>query len=160
MTSDSVNPVVLPNPPDTSDASQVFNFENPYRIWVNDGGGLEIMDFQLKATDTVFRNTTNDGENQNQPFVAGATCPMAVNGNYTMTDQHSAPNTFLVNAQEIFFDGVGDDDGLCESNEACIYSPNFGVYQGHGDYLANGTCNFQNGTVTGVQMYAYPSNGT
>jgi hypothetical protein len=56
-------------------------------------------------------------------------------------------------------DEIGDDDGLCESNEACIYSPNFGVYQGHGDYLVGGTCTFQNGTVTGVQMYAYPNNG-
>jgi hypothetical protein len=58
---------------------------------------------------------------------------------------------------EIFFDNKGDYDGLCESNEACIYSPNFGVYQGNGDYLADGSCIFMGGTVSDVTMYAYPN---
>ena len=71
----------------------------------------------------------------------------------------SDPNTFLVNATEVFDDAIGDDDGLCESLEACIYSPNFGSYQGEGDYLSQ-TCIFSNGTVSGVTMYAYPSNGS
>ncbi len=64
-----------------------------------------------------------------------------------------------MNAFEIILDGLGDEDGLCESNEACLYGPNFGAYQGEGDYRANGTCTFQPGAVTGVTLYAYPING-
>ncbi len=66
-------------------------------------------------------------------------------------------NTYLINAIEIFEDSVGDDDGLCESNEDCIYSPNYGAYQGEGDYLSGGTCNFSDGSVSTVNMYAYPT---
>lgn len=116
-------------------------------------------DMRPKLTDTVIRNTSGDGSSQNTAFVAGATCPNAVHGNRTVTDQMTTPNTFLINAFEIIDDSIGDDDGFCESNEACIYSPNYGAYQGEGDYSAAGTCTFQNGTVTGVQMYAYPVNG-
>lgn len=119
----------------------------------------QIWDWRLKSTDTVLRNTTGDGVSQNSAFVAGTICPTAIHGNRTATDKQSAPNTFLINAFEIIDDSIGDDDGLCESNEACIYSPNYGAYQGEGDYTAAGTCTFQNGTVTGVQMYAYPTNG-
>jgi hypothetical protein len=53
-------------------------------------------------------------------------------------------------------DGVGDDDGLCESGEACLYTPNFGAYQGHGSLE---TCTFTGGTITGVTMYGYSTNG-
>lgn len=67
---------------------------------------------------------------------------------------------YLKLASEKMFDGVGDDDGLCESGEACIYTPNFGAYQGHGNL---NSCNFVNGTgtdaITGVTMYFYESNG-
>src|SRR5690606_24214014 len=72
--------------------------------------------------------------------------------------------TWLKAATELFDDGIGDDDGLCESNEACLYAPNFGAYQGHG--IAWGqtdfpTCEFDanDGPITGVTMAGYPSNG-
>jgi hypothetical protein len=64
--------------------------------------------------------------------------------------------TYLKNAVELLLDTVGDDDGLCESGEGCLYTPNFGAYQGHG---ALGTCTFTNGTITGMTMYGYSSNG-
>ena len=140
-------------------------FDSWYRTWgdsVNSGPcttgeTCAIFDWSLKASDLVLRNTTNNGSSQNAAFVAGAPCPPAVDGNRTFTDP--ATRTFLINATEIIDDSLGNDNGLCETNEACIYSPNYGVYQGHGDYLSNGTCTFQDGTVTGVQMYAYPING-
>jgi hypothetical protein len=149
------------------------NFDNPMRLWGKDGGTFpsadnqkscvsgtcRIWDLSLKATATVARNTSNDGNNQNGAFTPGLNCPAAVHGNKAIADYHTTPNTFLINPQEIIFDDTGDDDGLCESNEACIYSPNIGAYQGHGDYKAAGTCTFQNGTVTNVQMDAYPTNG-
>jgi hypothetical protein len=51
------------------------------------------------------------------------------------------------------------ENGICESNEACIYAPNVGAYQGHGDYKGNGTCLFVDGTISNVIMYSYPKNG-
>ena len=97
---------------------------------------------------------------QNQPFTVGGPCPTAVSGNkVTLFDFGSGVNTFLTNAHEILDDGLGDDDTLCESNESCIYNPNFGSYQGEGDYYSNGTCMFSDGTVSGVKMYSYPKIG-
>jgi len=56
------------------------------------------------------------------------------------------------------FDGSGNDNGVCESNEACLYAPNFGVYQGEG---ALAECVYQDaaGPVVGVTMYGYLTNG-
>jgi hypothetical protein len=113
--------------------------------------------FDLLSSDTTIRNRSNDGVNPNSAFVSGLTCPAAVHGDKAISAL-SGP-TFLMNAREIVEDGVGNDNGLCESGENCIYSPNFGYYQGHGDYSLNGTCNFVDGSVSGVTMYAYPNNG-
>jgi hypothetical protein len=63
---------------------------------------------------------------------------------------------FLKNAMEIEDTG-GDSDYLCEEGETCLYTPNHGMYQGHG---TEGTCTFvPNGGLTGITMYGYPSNG-
>lgn len=149
-----------------------FSFDNWYRIWGKNGvidndnsredcasgETCQIWDFRVTTSDTVIRNRSNDGNNANATFANNSTCPAAVHGNKTLTDQQTTSNTFLINALEIRGDAVGDDDGLCESNESCIYSPNFGVYQVSGDYTSQ-SCIFQDGTVSGVKMYAYPTNG-
>ena len=150
-----------------------FNSDKPYlRAWGKDGsffpnadnknewtaGTGRLWDLSLASNDAQILNRTGTGTSSNNAFVNASTCPAEVHGNQVAVDQHSTPNTFLLNASEIITDTTGDNDGLCESNEACIYSPNFGAYQGHGDYLTQ-TCTFQNGTVTGVTMYAYPNNG-
>jgi hypothetical protein len=65
---------------------------------------------------------------------------------------------FLVNARELIEDDVGDDDGVCESGDSCVYSPHFGYYQG--DPLTGPRCVFVDGLgrfgVTNVMMYAHP----
>jgi hypothetical protein len=121
-------------------------------------GNCRIWDWRISNSDVVLKNMSGDGNVNNQPFVQGSACPIAVDGNYTLTDQQVPAQTYLVNAMEILDDEIGDDDGLCESNEACTYSPHFGAYQGEGP-LTPGTCNFNNGTVTGISMYAYTING-
>ncbi|MFK8139189.1 MAG: fibronectin type III domain-containing protein [Bdellovibrionales bacterium] len=158
---------------DFSTTMDVFNFDNWFRTIGVDGSafpnadhvgncsttGCRIWDWRLKASDTSFLNKSGNGFTSNSSFVAGSACPSEVGGNVTITDDHSTPMTFLKHAVEIMRDGLGNDNGFCESNEACIYTPNIGVYQGSGDYLANGTCTFTDGAVTGVDMYAYPING-
>lgn len=41
-------------------------------------------------------------------------------------------STYLRHAQEIYADNIGNDNGLCEVSETCLYMPNIGRYQGHG----------------------------
>lgn len=145
------------------------HFENMFRSWMNDqvfpsilsrgqcaSGNCRILDLKLKNTDTLLRNTTDNGTAQNAAFVNGATCPSQLHGNRVSVSISTTVVTYLTNAYEILGTG-GNNNGLCESNETCLYSPNFGAYQGEGDFWSN-TCTFQNGTITNVKMYAYPTN--
>ncbi len=63
----------------------------------------------------------------------------------------------LRNAVEIQGDGIGSENGLCESNETCLNTPNIGSYQGHGRLVSAGT--FTNGAITGVTLMQYATNG-
>lgn len=143
------------------------HFDRPSRVWVDSSRGTcltgetcYIYDYALSASDTVVLNKSGNLSTANDAFPTVSTdnCPSQVHGNDVIVDQRTSVQTFLRNATEILGDVIGDDDGLCESSEACIYTPNIGAYQGHGDFTTR-TCAFQNGTVTGVTMYAYPNNG-
>lgn len=80
-----------------------------------------------------------------------------VSGDSTCDNGDVCVHRFLTNAVEILLDDVGDDDGLCEDSEDCLYTPNFGAYQGHGTL---GTCTFSaNGGISVNNMYGYPNNG-
>ena len=155
------------------DAKDWFKFDNFFRSWSLDSANsfpnadqrsrcttnCKIFDWRLASGDGIFKNKTNDVTSTNASFTNGSNCPTAISGSNTITDNVTyAPSTFLTNAFEIVGDSIGDEDGLCESNESCIYSPNLGVYQGEGDYRTN-TCTFSDGTVSSVKMYAYPVNG-
>ena len=115
-----------------------------------------LWDWRIDITDSTIKNTSVDGASTNLIFSPGTACPAQLHGNVTSTDQQGSPNTFLTHATEIV-DGIGDDDGLCESGETCLYSPNFGAYQGHGVHTA--ACTFTSGTVTSVTLKAFPTNG-
>jgi hypothetical protein len=125
-------------------------------------GSVDCQLFDFRLTDEAtnkFLGTTNKGSG-NDTFSAGGACPEAVNGNKTFEDQNSSVNTFLHNAIEIAHDGYGDDDGLCEQAEHCIYAPNFGAYQGDGD-LTSSSCTFSqaSGSISTATIYGYTSNG-
>jgi len=169
-----------------TNAFDFFGFENSFRNWMQKGtsfsstnsifrGALDsagqIADFRLSKADPaanlMFNNTevplpgagADPTGNNNGAFIAGQNCPAAVRGDRTTTTNRSSgvQDTFLLNAWEIIDDEIGDNDGLCESNEACLYTPNFGAYQGHGDLQ---TCAFQsNGGLTGITMWGYTENG-
>ncbi|MCB0367716.1 MAG: right-handed parallel beta-helix repeat-containing protein, partial [Bdellovibrionales bacterium] len=142
-------------------------------------GTCQIYDVRLQTTAAIF-NRSLDGNNPNTAFVPLAACPAAINGNKTIIDENrrevpgidgdedgicesgetcSGSNEFLVNASEVISDRIGDNDGLCESGEACVYSPNFGAYQGEGIPNPAGACNFADGSVSAVTMYALTVNG-
>ncbi|MEQ9502786.1 MAG: right-handed parallel beta-helix repeat-containing protein [Deltaproteobacteria bacterium] len=85
-----------------------------------------------------------------------ATCDAAYPGS-TWDGAESCDVLALRSAVEDMFDGVGNDNVLCESGEACLYTPNLGTYQGHGLLLdvpfAEGS------TITGIRLRRYESNG-
>jgi hypothetical protein len=64
--------------------------------------------------------------------------------------------THLRAAVEIVDDGIGNDNLLCESGETCLFSPNIGGYQGHGALVP---VPFTGGTLTGISLVRYPTNG-
>lgn len=147
--------------------TQWTRFESSFRTWGKDGsafanadhrgrctaGNCRIWDWRILYNDTLMLKANGE-------FLAGQPCPASAHGNQTVALPAGSPlgTAFLANAVEITGDDRGDDDGLCESSEACVYSPNIGAYQGAGDYSSS-TCSFQDGTVTGVTLHGYPSNG-
>ena len=166
-TTDAVNTVAVGGT-STNPSGDPFGFQNFYRAWGNSGtfptnptrgpcvpGTCQIWDFTLVSSDLVARATN--------------ACPDG-----TITDTHtwsdSTTVTFLRSATEILFDGVGNDNGFCESNEDCFYTPNIGSYQGHGN-LISGTAstttpNDQScadigtgGTIANVRIFKYQTNG-
>lgn len=93
----------------------VFDSANCYtwgNSWHNDG---HIWDWNLKLSDNVIRNIL----------------PLYLNGGAINGVSHQWSDTttitFLRNAIEI----GGNANGLCESGERCLYTPNIGSYQGH-----------------------------
>ncbi|MCH2534267.1 MAG: right-handed parallel beta-helix repeat-containing protein [Bdellovibrionales bacterium] len=88
-------------------------------------------------------------------------CSSALNKEAIYKNSVGVSEYYLSNAAEINTDFIGNNNGLCESNETCILSPNLGAYQGHmgtdNDYKK---CNFSSSTnVINVEVYAHPYNG-
>ena len=132
-----------------------FNFENNMRAYVlnptplfPDFGNMgnctgssncRIVDLSLSASGTRFRNvnpcpngsTTFQAYYFDFSFTNNATC-ISVGlrglGNYA---SNGCTLTALQHAVELLDDGIGNDNGFCESNEHCLYTPNIHAYQGH-----------------------------
>jgi hypothetical protein len=71
---------------------------------------------------------------------------------------------FLKNAIEVVdpfssaYISGGNHDGLCEAGESCLYTANFGAYQGHGS-LSRCVYDAQGSSVSNVVMWGFSSNG-
>lgn len=65
--------------------------------------------------------------------------------------------TLLKDVMEISGDGIGNDNGICEAGETCLYNPNMGAYWGHGNYVDTG-CDVS-GIIAGVTIKKFASNG-
>jgi hypothetical protein len=103
-------------------------FESRDRAWGLDGprlgdaasrgrcvgaAGCRIWDWRLAATDSAIFGRSGDGATVSLP-TAGAPCPTWVRGDVALTDYVRA---------EILGDGVGNDDGSCQSGDVC-HEPN------------------------------------
>ena len=162
--------------PASSSLVDWVRFDSPFRAWGVEGstfpnadhrgpwsaGAGRIWDVRLRASDTTLLNRSGDGATANPAFVTGAACPVPAGGGVTATDLQTPAHTYLLNAVEIVdpalpeYSAIGNHNGLCETNEHCLYTPNFGAYQGLGTL---GTCAFTDGTISGVTLYGHPTNG-
>ncbi len=100
------------------------------------------------ATETMtwYSATAPANDADCEAIIAGAT----LNGGNCQT-------TYLRHAVEILGDGIGNDNLLCESGETCLYTPNIGSYQGHGNLISAGT--YSDSSLTGITLLKYESNG-
>ncbi len=190
---------LLPNSNVISNSGWV-TLSNPFRTWglydsnssfpLNTQRGkcagtantCAIWDWSLKVTDTVARNVNDcpngtifdthqwsDNTAPNQAYCDANYKGSKLNGSTCVT-------TFLRNAVEIFGDGVGNENGICESSEECLYTPNIGAYQGHSSDSTNTTKLVKadttsstnsnicpdittGGTITNVKLWKFDTNG-
>lgn len=146
-----------------------IDLENLFRTWGVDGsifpstsnegycGGsstCRIWDWRVKAG-AALANTSVGGtlaSNAAFPTVTG-NCPQAYDGdaNDTITANGF---TFMKNAVENNNDTIGNNNGLCESNEDCIYAPNVGAYQGEGT-LSSNYCTTVESAVNNARLFTY-----
>ncbi|MDH5727622.1 MAG: right-handed parallel beta-helix repeat-containing protein [Gammaproteobacteria bacterium] len=160
------------------------NFENDFRGWGLDGSvfpntdqrgpcltsnNCRIWDWRLSANDT--------GDAGSAAILAVLTQPNA-NSTYehawqgTAADQAACTSAFpdsifvatndcrttaLRNAVEIIGDNDGNDNGLCESEETCLFTPNIAGYQGHGTTDAATTVT--GGVLSNISLVTYSNNG-
>jgi hypothetical protein len=154
-------------------AVDLTTFDNPTRAWGKEGdafpspttrgawvsGAGRIRDWSLLAAgQNPLRNRAGDGETALGNVWAPGPCPDLVGGEGAVSHPAGGGPAFLTTAVEVVTDLLGDNDGLCESDETCLYAPNLGAYQGHGD-LGLVPCTLPGGEVSGVTLYARVSNG-
>jgi hypothetical protein len=120
----------------------------------------QLWDFGLSAADTLLRERLPlpDGDDVVlHTWSAAAAGPCGVIAGGATWTGTACQSTFLRGAIELLEDGAGDDDGLCESNEACLYLPNLGAYQGDGPLVSAGA--FVDGQLTGITLLRRATNG-
>jgi hypothetical protein len=171
------------NPSDTNGSStggvplDVFHFDTSSRLWALGGSAgrnpnlrgwctdqdtCRIVELGLREFDVVARNiatklpTGDDVLEARDPGGTQGYCNEYFPGSSFVSGVGCVGHS-LKDAVELLFDGAGDDDGLCESNETCLFSPNAGAYQGHGDLVSAGT--FVPGRLTGITLLRYAENG-
>ena len=127
------------------------------------GTTCRIRDFALHASDTLALRAVvpapADGDavvkNVWSAITTQAGCDEIAGAVFAGAECSS---TFLRNAFEVFDDGIGNDNGLCESGETCVVTPNIGAYQGHGALAAAGTIG-SGAAITNVTLLQYQTNG-
>ncbi|HMZ61942.1 MAG TPA: hypothetical protein PL048_24435, partial [Leptospiraceae bacterium] len=130
-------------------------------------GNCTLYSFDMFSSETVFRGINACPESLPQPSLehkwesAGAAndsdCKLKFPGSYFVA-AGDCRSLALRNAVELIGDSVGNENGICEKYENCIYSPNLGAYQGHGSIVPAASCT-SNISSAGINMYQFQING-
>jgi parallel beta-helix repeat protein len=149
-------------------------FENAFRGWgLNDAaafpataqrgrcatGTCQLWDWSLALGDLGDLGPNGAvGGGDDVPVLLDAVTPPTGNDAVTHNWAGGGSVTLLLNAVEQRDAATGDNDGLCESGETCLYTPNIGAYQGHGALQSAGSIG-SGGTVENIQLVEYAGNG-
>ena len=151
------------------------SFENEMRAWGIDGSAFpdddhdtdcttgdlcRIWDWSLASSDAAVRDVlpmpdSADTHVHTWSATTESDCAAIVGATWS---GGSCTSRFVLNASEVMGDGNGNDNGLCESDEDCLFTPNIGRYQGHGALVETGTT-INGGDVQNVVLLEHPTNG-
>jgi hypothetical protein len=147
-------------PSEISGSNYISSVSYTYAAQITTGGMTTGFN-GYNTSDTNFTDLCTTGETCHQRYLKNA---IELLGAIDKDPTSSTFGQFL-----------GDMDGLCEAGEACLYTPNFGYYQGHSSsdspYNDDGTlagntngnlesCTYNaNGGIPNVKMYYYKNNG-
>jgi hypothetical protein len=142
----------------TASATDFFNVNNRWSHWGFYGSptasdasnrGWCFNTDECQQYDWRVGSGPNSLAYANGTFIAGAACPVVGSQTFNGPD-----GPVLQFANEILFDESGNDNGLCEANETCVFMPHFGGYQGEGGYTSS--CLFSDaGGIAGVTLLGY-----
>ncbi len=116
-----------------------------------------IWDWSIRSDDLFLKDRSLSPGTLNAKLSDGSRCPSVENANLTLTTQDGG-TTYLRLAFEELGDSVGDDDGLCEASETCIYTPSIGVDQGYSQFedATFETCSMPaSPALAGITLKAY-----
>jgi hypothetical protein len=142
-----------------------LHFDDASRAWGEDGPwpgssyepcttNCRIWDLGRTPGDTMLVARTLSGVASADPLVPGQPCPPRLDGANAVMDASS--RYFLLGAVELIGDGIGNDDGLCQSGEVCLDLNTAGAHRDEFlTWTATG-CVFHDGLVTGVDVRGSP----
>ena len=144
------------------------SFENEWRAWRDEATGwmcgpddlCRIWDWSLRASDTVLRDVLAppvDGNDYLRLPWSGIAC-WELTGSSWDAAAGECVSHVLRNAVERMLDGIGNENLLCESGETCVFTPNIGAYQGHGELVPLSTIG-AGGTIENVTLLRNEFNG-
>jgi hypothetical protein len=114
-------------------------------------GNCQLYDWRANQTGPIY-NISSQGNSANGSLnTDGTACVSNTVGASDITTAGLPSVTFFQNAMEIDGDGIGNDNGLCEAGEYCLWAPNVGAYQGEGAISA-GYC-IPDGGATRIYKY-------
>ena len=113
--------------------SNYIPLQNNYRAWGSlDGAGNCYTDYTTSPSTVVFCSIYDWSLNINNAALArNINAQPAALLSHAIVSSDNTQLSFLENAVEPFNDDSGNDNGICESGEKCLFTPNIGSYQGH-----------------------------
>jgi hypothetical protein len=153
-TADSLNGSNVQGSRAHADITDWIGFANPYRGWGKSGGAFPSTDHRGPCGGGICQIWDFSLYLGNDVNLGIASVP---DGDDVVSwEGIDTSATILRSSYELVGDWRGNDDGRCESGEACLYLPNAGGYQGH-SLLTDEV--FGDGALSGVTLKSYNLNG-
>ncbi|MCH2533912.1 MAG: right-handed parallel beta-helix repeat-containing protein [Bdellovibrionales bacterium] len=152
------------------------SFENSFRFWSKkslesypsslmqgscNGSVCMILDTSFNSSSELLGRSHDYQAMDPLVFKPHESCPESLDSTNSNNITTAGSKQHLLYAVEVTDDYLGNNDGFCEANERCIWTPNIGAYQGHGKLDYGKTCNYSTSNLdySNIKLIAYPNNG-